>query len=132
MSAGLSTSSSSRGDPADACGLVGGRPWRFWPLIPLVILGVIASLLLLAWATGVTPRAPGGAPFFWPLFPLGFLLAGLVVFLAFRWAFWGGGGRYGPVWWSEPPAEELLRLRFVRGEITAEQFHRMQDDLERR
>lgn len=76
---------------APCCGPGWGRGWGFWPVIPLLLLGGFLFLAAVAWSFG-GPRWWGGpAPFFWPIFPLGFLLFFIVIFIAFRLAWWGRG-----------------------------------------
>lgn len=53
----------------------------------VLVVGVVAVLLVLAWAAS-------GAHFFWPLFPLAFLTLGLL--RHYRWRRWGAYG--GPPW----------------------------------
>jgi putative membrane protein len=104
------------------CGPGGGRGWGLWPIVPLVIIGAILLLVGLAWAIGGTGGRGGPGPFFWPIFPLGFFLFVLVSFVAIRFAFWGRGWG-GPRYWSGmPSAEEVLRRRYARGEISEEEY----------
>jgi len=54
-----------------------------------------------------------------------FLLIALIVRLA-NWRSWRG---YQRNYWSDSHAEEILRERYARGEITKEQFDQMMRDL---
>ena len=115
------------------CGYPSGRPWRFWPLIPLSIFGVLVVLFVVAWAMGVRPPWTGAAPVFWPIFPIGFFLGLLFLFIVLRWALWGGwwgeGWRVDSGWQLSTTPEEILRVRYARGEISSDEFRRLKDDL---
>jgi len=73
-----------------------------------------------------------GTPYYghWLIFGLPFytfwLLFLLVVFGSLLWP-WGW---YGHGWYRKDRAEEIIRQRYARGELTREQFEQMMKDLE--
>jgi len=76
-----------------------------------------------------------GYPWFgWWFFPFGFIFFIFFLFFIFRLVFWGWGGgwgwrrRYGYGYYGD--AQEIIRQRYARGEITKEQFDQMSRDLE--
>jgi uncharacterized membrane protein len=110
-----------------------GGSSRYW-VIPLTALGVLLAatvgFFLLVWGR-VIPAPTGSGPYppFWPLFPLGFLVFWLVVFVVVRpWGGWGGA-RWGPRWDPVPDAREIVRIRYARGEISREQWVEMTHEL---
>ena len=115
-------------DP-DGCRARGPRR-GLW-IVPVVLLAAVVVAFVL-----VGPAHGGGpAPGFWPWFPFGFL--GLVVLVwavagpCGRWGWgWGGRGRgYGESESAAAPAEEILRRRYARGEIGADEFRAMSREL---
>ena len=112
------------------------------------VLGVVLVALLLGFLTTVFyfggPPAAGTAPYaYYPrpffgffFFPFGIILFVLLIFFVFRLAFWpwrrGYYGYYGHHghWRGWDDANEILRQRYARGEITKDQFEQMQRDLE--
>jgi putative membrane protein len=104
------------------------RSRPFWTWIPLIVLAGIVAIFALAYFFVAVPSG-NYLPFYyfpwWIIFPLFFF----GVFFAFRW--WGWG-----YWWSssgycyDDRALEVLRERFVRGEITKDQYEQMRRDLE--
>ena len=72
----------------------------------------------------------GVGPGFWWVFPL--LFAGLWLlffgFLIWRFGWWGRRGWGGQGW--GPDAEAVLRERFARGEIDADEYHKRRGVLE--
>lgn len=103
-------------------GLERGRWPRFW-LLPVVFVAALAvwtAVLFLIGPLGGIPSPTVGRPVadFWFVFPLGFGLFWLAVLVVVRpwcWA-WGGGRGWG--WAERSEAEETVRIRFARGEIT--------------
>jgi len=70
-------------------------------------------------------------PFFGFFFPFGFFIFIFILFFAFRWLFFPWRGRYYGRWWyHQGEAEEILRQRYAKGEITKDQFDQMMRDLE--
>lgn len=108
-----------------------GAPFRWCPF-PVMLVGVVAliaaGLLLLAWAGVVPSHAFAGPnPQYGFLFPLGFALLWVVVLVVVRpWRRWGPG-RWG--WAITPDAEEVVRLRFARGEISRNEMDQLLHDL---
>lgn len=111
----------------------GSAGWRGWWIVPLVLVTGFLLVAVVATVLGWGPPAAPGygpAPFYWPLFPLGFFVVLFVAFFVVRWAvwggrWWGGGGRWEPL-----SAGDVLRLRYARGELTAEQFRQMSRELD--
>jgi uncharacterized membrane protein len=106
------------------------RRWLGW--FPWAFLAGIALLLLVTSAVGWLPHpGPNGPyPVFWPLFPIGFFLLFALLFLLFRAGRWGTGpwgNCYGP---EADIAHGILRERCARGEISAEELHRMTRELD--
>jgi putative membrane protein len=103
------------------CGPASGR-WFPWVPLGIVAAFVGVWLILLALGVGRLGPWPGPVPWFWPLFPLGFVLFLFLVFGLLRWAFWGrrwSGGYFG---YPGSSATEVLRVRYARGEISREEF----------
>ena len=69
----------------------------------------------------------------WFFFPFGFFSIFFILFLVSRLVFWpwgrGWGLRHG-YGYHYGDANEILRQRYARGEITKEQFDQMMRDLE--
>jgi putative membrane protein len=107
--------------------------WLIGGLMVIVVaVFAIAVLARLYWYPTMMPYAPGyGAWWFFPfVFPFGFLIFFIIVFALGRLLFWpwGWGWRRG-YWYHHGGAEEILRERYARGEITKEQFDQMMRDL---
>jgi uncharacterized membrane protein len=103
-----------------------GSPSRLW-VVPVVTLGGLVALagilVLLAWA-GVISLPSFVRPYtpFWFVLPIGFVLFWLIVLVVvrpWRWRYDRGWGRG---WSPRLNAEEEVRVRFARGEITEEQM----------
>jgi uncharacterized membrane protein len=108
-----------------------GRGGRFgW--IPLVVVaGVLATLIVVGWFAA-WPHGSGPVPPFWPFLPFGFLLVVVLVVLAFRASGRGPGGWASRQWSYPESAEEIVRSRYARGEITSQQLHEMLRELDDR
>jgi uncharacterized membrane protein len=108
-------------------------PSRFG-ILPLVVVAAIALLVAVGFlltGAGAIPPPPsvGGAPPIWFLFPLGCLLCGALIFFVSRpWGGnrYGGGGRG---WPNELDADEVVRLRFARGDISKAQLDELLHEL---
>ena len=72
------------------------------------------------------PMMGGGG---WVFGFFGFMLICFLVFMAIRFVAWGSLGHRSSYRWSSVNAEEILRQRYARGEITKEQFDQMLRDL---
>ncbi|MCI4363721.1 MAG: hypothetical protein L3K13_05385 [Thermoplasmata archaeon] len=108
------------------------RGFGWFPIALLAGLGVLLALVLAGVALGWLPRGgpDGSGPAFWPLFPFGFFLLLLLVFVALRWSCWGAGWGGACGWRSTDGAQEILRERYARGEITRDQLLQISRDLE--
>jgi putative membrane protein len=68
------------------------------------------------------------------MFPIGIVILIVIAYVIYRGVWWGGGccgGHYGH-YGSEREREtamEILRRRYVNGEITKEQFEQMKKEL---
>jgi putative membrane protein len=105
-----------------ACGPGAERGAGRWPILPWVLLGGVLLLVAAAWWVGAGTVGGARVPFFWPLVPLGFFLVVVGFLLALRFAAgrWGWGG---PRYWSgASSAEEILRERYARGEISEAEY----------
>jgi len=110
------------------------RRYVVWGLLGLIII-VGASI-----ATSVVffvSRSPATSypsfPIFFP-FHFGFLGIILLLFIIFwvaRWGFWPWNGRRRAYSEYRDQADEILRERYAKGEITKEQFEQMMQDLKR-
>lgn len=107
------------------------RRFAAWGVAGLIILIgalIVASLIF-----------PGPRPFGAFFFPfhfgwLGGIFMILVIFWVARWFFWPWRrwGYYQPAsQYREDDAQNILRARYARGEITKEQYEQMTRDLER-
>ena len=113
----------------------GGRrhPGLFIALSILAVLLVVGVSLVVFWS--FAPKPPS-TYYYFPFFPFGIFWAFLLVFFAFgilRWVFWGWGwrrGYYGRNYRRYDQAQQILRERFARGEITKEQLDQMTRDLD--
>lgn len=73
----------------------------------------------------------------WPFYSFGWIISLFILFAIFRWLGWGGGNwhrhdwrwhrGYGP--WGGPggDAEEILRTRLAKGEISEAEYERLRD-----
>jgi putative membrane protein len=106
--------------------------WIIGVLLLFLVVALVASAMFF-WvplAMGTTPYF--AHPFFMLFFflPLGFVLFLLLIALVFSLAFRPWRRRYYRRWRDWDDANEILRQRYARGEITKEQFEQMQRDLE--
>ena len=115
----------------------GARNGFLWIIGALV---VVATLFFLGIAV-VHYYYPAGMPYNgypwggWWFFPFGFFFFLIFLFFVFRvafWGLWGGWGWRRRYWYDYGDANEILRRRYARGEITKEQFDQMKRDLEQR
>jgi len=104
-----------------------------------ILFGLIAVVVVILAAFAlfryVGPMPMGGYYYnYWPIFPFGFIVFFVVLFLIFgviRWAFWGWGWRRGGYYggyYADP--KQILKRRYARGEITKEQFDQMMRDID--
>jgi len=108
-----------------------------WAILAVVLVAVIAFFAVLAIRgyPGTPTMAYYGYPAFgwWFFFPFGILFIFIVLFLVSRLIFWPlGWGMRRRYWYGYGDAQEILRQRYARGEITKEQFDQMKRDLEQR
>ncbi len=110
-----------------------------WAVLAVVAVAIVSFFALVAIRGYPTaPTGTYGYPFSagWFFFPFGFIFFFLFLLLVTRlifWGWWGWGWRrrhwYG---YGYSDANETLRQRYARGEITKEQFDQMKRDLEQR
>jgi putative membrane protein len=111
-----------------------GSPFA-WAILAVAVAAVIAFFAVLA--IHGYPGSPAaryyGYPVFglWFFFPFGILFIFILLFLVSRLIFWPMGWRR-RYWYDYGDAQEILRQRYARGEITKEQFDQMKRDLEQR
>jgi putative membrane protein len=109
-----------------------------WVIGGLVIL-LLAGLIAVPFLYGLPARPYAYYPFPFFFFPFGFLIFLFVIFFAVRALFWGLGwgwgwrGGYSRGYWRGyghyGDANEILRQRYARGEISKDQFDQMTRDL---
>lgn len=100
-------------------------------LLFLMVIGLFAGPWLFGGYYGATGPYYYPMPYFgWFFFPFGFFLI-FALFFAFRWLWfpWRGGYYYGR-WHHHGGAEEIVRERYAKGEITKDQFDQMMRDLQ--
>jgi len=108
-----------------------------WVFLAVAMLAVISFFALFALRGYPTPPAGTyyGYPFLvgWFFFPFGIFFLLLVLFFVSRLIFWPmGWGWRRRYWYGYGDANEILRQRYARGEVTKEQFDQMKRDLEQR
>jgi len=110
-----------------------GLGWLIGGLIVFIVAAfAFAAVARLYFYPPVMPYSGGG--FFFPFFiPFGFLIFLFIIFALSRLLFWpwAWGWRRGH-WYHHDEAEEILRQRYAKGEITKEQFDQMRRDLVQR
>jgi putative membrane protein len=111
------------------------HPMR-WALIGFgALILVIGSLLFVAsfLRFGLFYRYSYGMPMMglggFGLGLIGVVFLCILVSMAIRFAVWGSMGHRSGYRWNGADAEEILRQRYARGEITKEQFDQMLHDL---
>jgi len=107
--------------------------WIIGALAILVLVGVFVVPFF--YGSMLAPNGYYPRPYF---FPFGFLIFFFVIFFVARGLFWGWGwgwrGGYSRgyshqrYYYSE--AEEILKQRYAKGEITKDQFDQMMRDLQ--
>jgi len=114
------------------------HPMR-WVWIGLGVLLVVFGGLWLLGGVWLLPYYGYGMPMIrwgFPLGVFGFIVAVVFIMMIVRLALWGswvGHRRYYRYhgYYGESRAEEILRERYARGEITKEQFDQMMQDIRR-
>ncbi len=105
-----------------------------WTVLGVALVAIIAFFALLALhGYPAMPANYAGYPFFgwWFFFPFGLIFFFVLIFVAGRLIFWPiGWGWRRRYWYGYGDANEILRQRYARGEITKEQFDQMRRDLE--
>ncbi len=101
--------------------------WIIGGLVILLLIGLFASPVFFGGYYGF------GGPYyflhpFFGFFPFGILFF-FLIFFVFRWLLFPWRRGYHGHWYNEGGAEEILRERYARGEITKEQFDQMIRDL---
>ena len=111
------------------------RRYVVWGLLGLII--IVGASIATSVAFFVSRSSATSYPSFPIFFPIhfGFLGVILLLFIIFwvaRWWFWPWNGRH-RAYYSEyrDQADEILRERYAKGEITKEQFEQMMQDLKR-
>ena len=112
------------------------RRYVVWGLLGLIIL--VGASIATSVVFFVSRSSATSYPFFpFPFFPfhfgfLGIILLLFIIFWVARWGFWPRNGRR-RAYYSEyrDQADEILRERYAKGEITKEQFEQMMQDLKR-
>ncbi len=105
-----------------------------WFIGSIMLFVVVALVLIGVTGAYFHPTMMGyyGGGYHFPFFfPFGFVFFFLIAFFVLRMLLWpwGWGGRR-EHWHFHSDAEEILRQRYARGEITKEQFEQMARDLE--
>lgn len=110
-------------------GLVG---WIVGILVLFLVVALVASAVYFwaPYAMATAPYYPHPFFLFFFFFPLGLIIFLLLIALVFRLAFRPWRREHYRRWRDWDDANEILRQRYARGEITKEQFEEMQRDLE--
>jgi putative membrane protein len=105
-----------------------------WAILGVILVAVIAFFAVIAYRGYPTmPMTGPGYPDFgwWFFFPFGIFFFLIILFFVSRMIFWPMGWGYRRrYWYGYGDANEILRQRYARGEITKEQFDQMKRDLE--
>jgi putative membrane protein len=107
--------------------------WIIGGLLILLLIGLFATPFFFGRYYGITGPYYYPHPFFgFFFFPFGFLFF-FLIFFVFRWLLfpWRRGYHHGQ-WYHGGGAEEILKERYARGEITKEQFDQMMRDIEQK
>lgn len=89
--------------------------------------GIVGLIVVIGAAVTLSAFASGGRMSFFPFGWLGGIFLVLLVFWIAKWFFWPWGrGWYG---YEHRSAEQILRERYARGDISKEQFQQMMSDL---
>ena len=107
-----------------------------------IALGVIGLIVLIGFSIiipFITTTVFSGVHSQFVYFPfhfgfIGVVLLIFVIFLISRWIFWsnrfGDSSRYYPQYSGNDSAQNILKERYAKGEITKEQFEQIKKDLE--
>lgn len=119
------------GAPRGPGGSSGRRTVPLWAALAAVGICVGALLAVLIWISSGGPAGPWWPhPWFWPIFPLGFLIVLLVACSLFwRFGAWGRA-RYWGAGSCGDSASAIARERYSRGEISRDQLVQILRDLE--
>jgi len=103
-----------------------------WAVLAVIVIAIVGFFVLVA-LKGYP--GPGGMPYYgypgygwWFFFPFGIFFLFIALFFVGRLFFWPMG--WGRRRYMYGDANEILRRRYARGEITKEQFEQMKRDLE--
>ncbi len=102
-----------------------------WSMVEL--LAVIGVSIALSFYLAHRPQGAFYYPFFFPFHFgwLGGIFLAFLIFLVLRWLFWPWIWNYRADSRYRDDAQKILRERYVKGEITKEQFEQIMHDLER-
>lgn len=107
--------------------------WVFGAILLVLVLGLFVGPFFGGYYGMMGPYNAYPRPYFgWFFFPFGFIFFIFILFFAFRWLWfpWRGRYYYGGWYRHHDEAEDILRQRYARGEITKDQFDQMTRDLE--
>ena len=106
--------------------------WVLGIVLAVLVIGFLVSLVYFGgmYMMGTNPYYYPRPFFGFLFFPFGLIAFFFLVFVVFRLAFWPGRRGYHGRWGSWNDADEILRRRYARGEITKEQFEQMRRDLD--
>jgi len=107
-----------------------GKTDHTWLILVLVVLVAVAFIpfaMMGGWGMGLGMMGWGMMGFAWPfmfLVPIAFVL---LILLGFDYLL---SGRASSISYTESDALRILKERYAKGEITAEQYTKMRKDLE--